>query len=64
MPGSGNFTHGDLCKITNYRIPCNLAKDVDKYHGKALLGVFNDDGTRLLTVSQGKRKWLVNYFEL
>lgn len=54
MSGSGNFTHGDMCKITNYRVPGNFSKEVDKYSGKALIGVFSEDGSRLLTVSQGQ----------
>lgn len=53
MPGSGNFTHGDMCKITNYRVPCHFVKDVDRYHTKAFISVFSDDGSKLLTVSQG-----------
>lgn len=54
MPGSGNFTHGDMCKITNYRVPCHLVKDIDRYNTKAFISVFSDDGNKLLTVSQGE----------
>lgn len=53
MPNSGNFTHGDICKISNYHIPCNYSKEVDKYHCKAFISIFSDDGSKLLTVSQG-----------
>lgn len=54
MPGSGNFTSADRCKIANNHIPCNYAKEVDKYHSKAFISLFSDDGSRLLTVSQGQ----------
>ncbi|KAK7576357.1 hypothetical protein V9T40_012643 [Parthenolecanium corni] len=54
MPGSGNFTSADRCQIANDRIPCNYAKEVDKYHSKAFISLFSDDGSRLLTVSQDR----------
>lgn len=52
MYGSGSFTRGDKCKISNSHLPNRLQK-VDMYCNKAFCGTYSNDGEQFLTACQG-----------
>ncbi|XP_075230110.1 DDB1- and CUL4-associated factor 11 isoform X2 [Lycorma delicatula] len=53
MHGSGSFTRGDKCKISNSHLPNRLQK-VDMYCNKAFCGTYSSDGEQFLTACQDR----------